>query len=126
MSYIKMIEDELEHQVSEMKRYEVGSKEYETAAKAISVLHNIIQESKKLEIDTDMKNITLENEYDVKSKQADENKRNRLWNTVVEIGGIVIPAVITIWGTKTTLRFEADGTPTSITSRSILPRLFKK
>ena len=56
----------------------------------------------------------------------EEEKKDRKWKNGISVAGIVVPIVVTVWGTLKTLKFEETGTVTTNAGRSFMNRLFKK
>ena len=57
---------------------------------------------------------------------AEDEKRDRRIKNGITIAGIVIPSVITIWGTIKSLNFEKEGTVTTIMGRGFINKLLPK
>ena len=56
----------------------------------------------------------------------DEEKKDRLVKNIITAAGIVLPLVITVWGTKVSLKFEEEGTFTTIMGRGFINKLLPK
>ena len=65
-------------------------------------------------------------DYDLKVKQIEEEKKDRLVKNCLTAAGIVIPVWVTIWGTLKTLEFEKTGTVTTIMGRGFINKLLPK
>ena len=57
---------------------------------------------------------------------AEDEKRDRRIKNGITIAGIVIPSLITIWGTIKSLNFEKEGTVTTIMGRGFINKLLPK
>ena len=57
---------------------------------------------------------------------AEDEKRDRRIKNGITIAGIVIPSIITIWGTIKSLNFEKEGTVTTIMGRGFINKLLPK
>lgn len=54
------------------------------------------------------------------------NRVQEVARTVVSMAGIIIPAIVTIWGTIEVLQFEEEGTITSNAGRGFMSRLIPR
>lgn len=54
------------------------------------------------------------------------NRVQEVARTVVSMAGIIIPAIVTIWGTVEVLQFEEEGTITSNAGRGFMSRLIPR
>ena len=63
------------------------------------------------------------NDVDFKQKQIEEERKDRLIRNCISAAGIVIPSLITIWGTLKTFKFEEDGTITTVMGRGFINKL---
>lgn len=85
------------------------------------------------QIDDDMKQKEfrekiLNREFDecLKKKQFEDEKKDRLIKNCISIAGIIIPIIVTIWGTKKSFEFEKEGTITTIMGRGFINKLLPK
>ncbi len=106
------IQDEFE-KLSEIK--EVGSDQHIKAVEGVAKLLD-----RAIELDK------LDYERKEKKLQMEEDKKDRLIKNCLTAAGIVIPSVITIWGTLKSLRFEQEGTVTTIIGRGFINKLLPK
>ena len=94
-------------------------------------------EMKKLENDYNEKVAARESEQKEKaearlSEQAielqklEEEKKDRLVRNGISIAGIVLPLIVTIWGTRVSLKFEETGSFTTVAGRNFVNNLFRK
>ena len=97
----------------------VKSREYELQSRKLNM------DSKKLEQDYESKNEEHKIEKD-KLKQIENDKNDQIFKNSIAIAGIVIPSLITIWGTFKTLKFEETGTVTTIMGRGFVNKLIPK
>ena len=59
-------------------------------------------------------------------QQAEDERKDRKLKNGISVAGIVIPIVVTIWGTLKTLKFEETGTVTTIMGRGFIQKLLPK
>ncbi len=65
-------------------------------------------------------------DLELKQKQMQEDRRDRLIKNILAGAGIVIPSILTIWGTLKSLEFEKEGTVTTIMGRGFINKLLPK
>lgn len=63
-------------------------------------------------------------EYELKKQQLREEKRDRLVKNIMTGAGIVLPLLVTIWGTVVSLNFEKEGVVTTGAGRGFVNKLF--
>lgn len=67
-----------------------------------------------------------DNEQALKKQQMVEEKRDRLVKNIIAGVGIVLPVVVTVWGTLATFAFEKDDSITTIMGRGFVNKLLPK
>lgn len=110
-----LLDEEIQEEIEGLKQMEMGSESYKTTVDGLTKLVD-----KALEIQK------AESESQVKSRLAEEDRRDRRIKNGIAIGSIVIPASLTIWGTFKTLEFEKTGTITTIMGRGFINSLLHK
>lgn len=73
-----------------------------------------------------MKQEQFESEQAMKKQQLEDEKRDRLVKNIISVAGIALPLIVTIWGTKVSLKFEEEGTFTTIMGRGFINKLLPK
>lgn len=66
------------------------------------------------------------NEQLMRERQLDDENRDRLIKNILSAAGIALPLLVTIWGTKVSLKFEEEGTFTTIMGRGFINKLLPK
>lgn len=117
-----ILRDEIRDEFDELSKIQIGSDEYETTVDGLTKLMDRAIEIDKINTDAEMK----EAEAELKSKQMDDERKDRKVRNCIAIAGIVIPTTITIWGTLKTLKFEEVGTVTTIAGRNFMNQIFKR
>ena len=56
----------------------------------------------------------------------EEDRKDRRFKNGIALGGIVLPLAVTIWGTLKTLKFEEEGTVTTMMGRGFINKLIPK
>lgn len=114
----KEIEDELQA-LNEIK---VGTDEYRSSVDGVTKLLDRAIEIEKHE--AEMKE--REAERIAKNIQVAEEQKDRVVKNYISAGGVVLPLLVTIWGTLKSFKFEKDGTVTTIMGRGFINKLLPK
>lgn len=133
----QLLEDEIKSELEVFGDLELGSEEYKMAVDGLTKLFDRAIELEKIEVNSDDKSKDRDAERDWKIEQRiidrdleEERLRNektdRFANYLLAAAGIIIPSIITIWGTHKTLRFEQEGTVTTIMGRGFINKLLPK
>lgn len=139
----ELLDTEISNELSDLGDLERGSETYKVAVDGITKLMDKRIEMEKLERDTQAKDKDREIESKkaegdltdkAKSREIEEKKlaqitnekNDQLFKNGIAIAGIVIPSMITIWGTFKTLKFEETGTVTTIMGRGFVNKLIPK
>lgn len=114
----KEIEDELQA----LNEIEVGTDEYRSSVDGVTKLLDRAIEIEKHE--AEMKE--REAERIAKNIQVAEEQKDRVVKNYISAGGVVLPLLVTIWGTLKSFKFEKDGTVTTIMGRGFINKLLPK
>ena len=114
----KEIEDELQT----LSEIEVGTDEYKSSVDGVTKLLDRAIEIEKHE--AEMKE--REAERIAKNIQVAEEQKDRVVKNYIAAGGVVLPLLVTIWGTLKSFKFEKDGTVTTIMGRGFINKLLPK
>lgn len=124
------IEDLLKREICEdlegMLELDLGSDEHKASVDAVTKLIDREVELRKLEIEHQERLESRKAEEELKLKQMKEGKVDRIIGYVINVAGIVIPVIVTVWGTKVSLKFEEEGTITTSAGRNFFSRIFHK
>lgn len=145
-----LLSEEISNELNSLGKIEIGTDTYKVAVEGISKLMDKKIEIEKLEQDLTVKSREyelqsrklnmdskkLEQDYESKNeehkiekeklKQIENDKNDQIFKNSIAIAGIVIPSLITIWGTFKTLKFEETGTVTTIMGRGFVNKLIPK
>lgn len=121
----EVIEQEL-GALKEMKQEEVGSDKYKARVDCITKLTDRAIEIDKINIEAKAREESHEDDKKLKQKQMDDERVNRWVTNGIAIAGIVIPSIITVWGTVKSIKFEETGTITTIMGRGFINKLLPK
>lgn len=109
----KLVE-ELENQVNNLHNVEVGTEEYKAAADVVAKLANQYIELKKVSAD-----------YDEKSRELEELKKDRKIRNVVEVIKVVVPVASAFTMGMISMRWEKLDSLTSTAGKSSLRDVLK-
>ena len=121
--------EEIEQEFNSLKDVEMGTEKYKASVDGLAKLVDRAIELRKIDVDRNDK----ESELDIRSKdlelreQRDKyDKIDQLIRNGISIAGIVIPTVVTIWGTLKTFQFEEEGSITTNIGRGFINKLLPK
>lgn len=126
MNMETVLYNEIESEFEELSKLEVGSEKYNSAVDGIAKLVDRAIAIDKLNAEMDAKHDEQEIDIEFRTKQMNEEKKDRMARNGIAVAGIVIPTAVTIWGTLTTLKFEEVGTVTTNAGREFIKRIFSR
>lgn len=115
MTIEELLFEEIEKLKDELDEAEPGSKEYEAKANRLDRLMSQAIEIGKFNV-----------EHEDKQALMNEDKKDRLVKNLLSAAGIVLPIIVTVWGTKASFKFEQEGTVTTIMGRGFINKLLPK
>lgn len=83
-------------------------------------------EMEKVNNDCTDKTEIRENDKVLKEQQFEDEKKDRWVRNAISTAGVVLPILVTIWGTKVSLEFEKEGTITTFAGRNFFQKLFPR
>lgn len=122
----KLLEEEIERQFNVLRDLDVNSEEYQTTLNNLVKLIDRSNESNKIENEHDEKFRSWESDHELKIEQINNDKKDRLFDHIVAAASIIVPTIVTIWGTKVSLKFEETGSVTTIMGRGFINKLLPK
>ena len=111
----KLLKNEIQTEFDALRAIELGSHTYETVVDELSKLIDREIELEKLNVEKQQNELRIE-----------EEKKQRLIGNGIAIAGIILPLAVTIWGTRTSLKFEEEGTITTVVGRGFINKLIPK
>ena len=115
MSVEDLIMEEIEKLTEELEGLKAGTDEYKAVADRLDKLMSKAIEMGKVNIEAEQK-----------AKEMEDERTDRLIRNGISIAGIVLPVAVTIWGTIRSLKFEENGTVTTIMGRGFINKLLPK
>lgn len=119
----ELLHEEIESELKCLKDLEIGTEQYKITVDGLVKLVDRAIEIDKLNLEAEEKSKNRLNDVDFKQKQIEEERKDRLIRNCISAAGIVIPSLITIWGTLKTFKFEEDGTITTVMGRGFINKL---
>jgi len=115
MNVEQMLCDEIRNEFENLKSMELGTEQYKATVDGLSKLMDKAIELEKTDV-----------EHQDRLKAMKDEKLNRWIKYGIDIASFAIPCVITVWGTIVSLRFEQEGTVTTIVGRGFINKLLPK
>ena len=122
MEIEELLREEIKSELSILEEMDIGSDAYKATVDSVTKLTDRLIELKKLSVDSSDKVV----EHDLKREQLDEERKDRLVRNCIAVAGIIIPSVITIWGTVKSFEFEKEGTITTSIGRGFINKLLPR
>lgn len=126
MNIEHLLHVEIEEELTELKKMQVGSDQYKTAVDGVSKLFDRAIELEKLDIEHQEKIKDREIDRELKLKQMSEERKDRSFKNGIAIGTFVISTGVTIWGVLASFKFEEEGSITTILGRGLINKLLPK
>lgn len=126
MNTEELLHKEICEDLKNLSDIDFGSDEYKSGVDGLTKLIDREIELRRLEIERQEKVESRKTDDEFKLKQLRDTRIDRIIGYVVNVAGIVIPVVVTIWGTKVSLKFEEEGTITTTAGRNFFGKLFSK
>ena len=112
MSMVTKLNVEIEEKFDELAKLDPATKEYSAAVDSVTKLMDRAIEIEK-----------LESSETQSEKQMEEDRKSRLVKNCIDIGSVVLPLAVTIWGAKASFKFEETGTITTSVGRKFMDKI---
>lgn len=122
----KKLYDEINAEFEDLSKMALGTEEYKITIDGLTKLMDRAIDIKKFDTEYAERIENQKMDNCLKQKQMDEERKDRLIKNGISIAGIVIPSLITIWGTVKSMEFEKEGTITTIIGRGFINKLLPK
>lgn len=126
MEFENLLTEEIQAEIETLKGMELGSEPYKVAVDGITKLIDRSIDIEKYSTERKEKAEEKELEAYWKERESAEEKKDRRIKDGIAIAGIVLPIIVTIWGTKASFKFEEEGTITTIMGRGFINKLLPK
>ena len=121
-----LLHEEIQDGFDALSKMERGTEIHKTTVDEVAKLFDKAIEIEKIEVEAKEKAKAREIEASFKRAQMEEDRKDRRFKNGIAIGGIVLPLAVTIWGTFKTLKFEEEGTVTTMMGRGFINKLIPK
>ena len=121
-----LLHEEIQDGFDALSKMERGTEIHKTTVDEVAKLFDKAIEIEKIEIEAKDKDKAREIEASLKRAQMEEDRKDRRFKNGIALGGIVLPLAVTIWGTLKTLKFEEEGTVTTMMGRGFINKLIPK
>ncbi len=121
-----LLHEEIQDGFDALSKMERGTETHKTTVDEIAKLFDKAIEIEKIEVEAKERAKAREIEASLKRAQMEEDRKDRRFKNGIAVGGIVLPLAVTIWGTFKTLKFEEEGTVTTIMGRGFINKLIPK
>ena len=121
-----LLHEEIQDGFDALSKMERGTEIHKTTVDEVAKLFDKAIEIEKIEIEAKDKAKSREIEASLKKAQMEEDRKDRRVKNGIALGGIVLPLAVTIWGTFKTLKFEEEGTVTTMMGRGFINKLIPK
>lgn len=122
----ELLDEEIQVEFEKLSKLEVGSESYKATVDGLTRLVDRAVEIDKTEMENATKIEAQNIENDLKALQIKEDNRDRWVRNGIAIAGIIVPSVLTVWGTLKSFKFEETGTVTTILGRGFINKLLPK
>ena len=123
MSIQRLLREEIESEFKELSKITPGGDEYRVAVDGITKLMDRAIELEKNEIDRQDRIDARDSENEFKTKQMEDEKKDRSVKNLLTGVGTIGGLVVTIWGAKKAWKFEETGTVASPVGRNFINKL---
>ena len=126
MSIDNLLEVEIEEKLNKISEMEPGTDEYKLAVDSVTKLLDRTIEMNKIDVDRKERKEVREEDAKTRLETEKVEKKKYLIDKILTALSIGIPALLTVWGTKKSLKFEETGTVTTIMGRGFINKLLPK
>lgn len=126
MSIERLLRTEIADEISELNKLEVGSDKHKAAVDCVTKLVDRAIELEKVDMEHAERVESRKNDEELRRQQMNDDKKDRWIRNGLTAAGIIIPSVITVWGTLASFKFEETGTVTTIMGRGFINKLLPK
>ena len=126
MNIEELLDEDLVSEMQKLRTTKYDDQAYGTVSNTVGMLMDKKIEMEKVNNECEDKTEIRENDQAMKMRQLEDDKKDRLIKNAIGVAGIVLPLLVTIWGTKVSLKFEEEGTFTTIMGRGFINKLLPK
>ena len=120
------LHEEIRKELDELGRLELGSDTYRATVDGVTKLMDRAIEIDKFNREHENNEENRELDKLIKFRQMRDERRDQNIKNVISVFAIAVPAALTVWGTIKSIRFEQEGTITTIMGRGFISKLLPK
>lgn len=121
-----LLYNEIVSELEELNKLDIGDDKYKVATEGIAKLIDRSIEMDKIRNERDERQMNRENDIELKTRQVNEEIKDRKIKNVITIVVSGVGTIVTIWGTLKTLKFEETGTVTTMAGKNFINKIFRK
>ena len=126
MKFEHLLKEEIVSEVEALGNLELGTEQYKTTVDGVTKLVDRALEIEKIDIESEERERSREIETNLKIQQMEDDKKDRKVKNGIAIGSTLLGVAVTVWGTLKTLKFEEEGTVTTLMGRGFINKLLPK
>lgn len=115
MNMKNLLKTEIETEFKRLEELTPGSEEHKAVLDELTKLMDRMTEIEK-----------SENEVVAQAAARKDERVDRVVKNTIGAAGVILPLIVTIWGTKAAFEFEKEGTVTTLIGRGFLNKLLPK
>lgn len=121
-----VLHDEIADELANLGKMEIGEEKYKVTVDGVTKLIDRAIELDKLNIESQDRIKNQEIDIDLRLKQMEEERKDRMVKNYIAVAGIALPLVVTVWGALKSWEFEKEGTVTTLIGRGFINKLLPK
>lgn len=137
MDIENLLYDEIETDFEKLRKEDMEPEKRKATVDELTRLMDRAIEMKKLENDYNEKVAARESEEKAKAEtrlseqtielqKLEEDKKDRIVRNIISGAGVILPLLVTIWGTKVSMEFERSDSFTTNAGRNFVNSLFRR
>lgn len=126
MDIENLLYDEIQTDFEKLRDEKLEPEKRRATVDELTKLMDRAIEMKKIEDDCKDKAATRESEEAARLQQLKEDKKDRIVKNIIGAAGVVLPLLVTVWGTKVSMEFEKEDSFTTAAGRNFVNNLFRK
>ena len=137
MDIENLLYDEIETDFEKLREEDMEPEKRKATVDELTRLMDRAIEMKKLENDYNEKVAARESEEKAKAEtrlseqtielqKLEEEKKDRIVRNIISGAGVILPLLVTIWGTKVSMEFERSDSFTTNAGRNFVNSLFRR
>ena len=126
MDVESLLPEELNREFEQLKVMEVGNETYSKTVEGLTRLADRAIEIDKMKVEHNEKLEAQRMDNYFRTQQMEDENKDRLIKNILSAVSIIGGFAITVWGTKTSIKFEETGTITTIMGRGFINKLLPK